>query len=102
MDETFDDFLQTCAGLSAEGAGDLVEEAVRLQSESDDIDPEDVFAGENCTTPALTILSITLSETDDDAAPTITWVPLARCRSTVVFAVSVVVSPESPGNSSTG
>ena len=28
-----------------------------------------MFAGENCTTPAPVILSITLSETDDDAAP---------------------------------
>ncbi len=55
-----------------------------------------------CTTPALAILSITLSETDDDAAPMITWVPAASSRSTVAFAVSVVVSPESPGISSDG
>ena len=32
----------------------------------------EVFAGENCTTPAPVILSMTLSDTEDDAAPRMT------------------------------
>src|SRR3546814_13466207 len=56
----------------------------------------DVLAGENCTTPAAVILSITVALTPDDAAPMIASTLAARRRSTVWLAMSVVVSTESP------
>ncbi len=61
-----------------------------------------MLAGETWTTPALTILSMTDSETLEDAAPTITLTPACSRRSTVWVAVSVDVSPESPWLYSTG
>ena len=56
----------------------------------------DVFAGEKWTIPAPAILSITVNETPDDAAPTIALTPAAICESAVCCAISVLVSPESP------
>ncbi len=38
----------------------------------------DVFAGEKWTIPAPAILSITVNETPDDAAPAIALTPAAR------------------------
>ena len=54
-----------------------------------------MFAGEICTTPAPVILSITESETLDEAAPTMASTSLDSRRSTDCEAVSVEVSPES-------
>src|SRR3546814_1259821 len=62
----------------------------------------DVLAGENCTTPAAVILSITVALTPDDAAPMIASTLAARRRSTVWLAMSVVVSPESPWSMTMG
>ena len=56
----------------------------------------DVFAGEKWTIPAPAILSITVNETPDDAAPTIALTPAEICESAVCCAMSVLVSPESP------
>ena len=56
----------------------------------------DVFAGEKWTIPAPAILSITVNETPDDAAPTIALTPAEICESVVCCAISVLVSPESP------
>src|SRR6266545_8153110 len=61
----------------------------------------DVLAGDHCTTPAFTILSMTVKDTLDDAAPMMASTFSARRRSTVWLAVSVDVSPESPCEYST-
>jgi hypothetical protein len=53
------------------------------------------LAGEICTTPAPVILSITESETLDDAAPMMASTWFESSRSTDWEAVSVEVSPES-------
>ena len=50
----------------------------------------DVLAGENMTTPAVTILSITDRVTDEDAAPTMTSEFWARRVSTVPGATPVL------------
>src|SRR3954468_23281757 len=55
----------------------------------------EVFAGENCTTPAPVILSMTLSDTEDEAAPTITSAFASRSLSVWAPAMSGVPSPES-------
>ena len=52
--------------------------------------------------PAPEILSITVSETPEDAAPTIAPTPAAICESVVCCAMSVLVSPESPRMCSIG
>src|SRR3982751_3061378 len=63
----------------------------------------DVLAGENITTPALVILSMLFSVTDDDAAPTIASTPSPSRRSTVcVPTVGFCASLESPSVTSTG
>ena len=54
----------------------------------------DVLAGENCTTPAATIWSITVLETPEDAAPTIADTSSDSKSVTETVAVSVVVSEE--------
>src|SRR6478736_10223600 len=55
----------------------------------------EVFAGENCTTPAPVILSITLSDTEEDAAPTMTSAFASSSLSVWAPAMSGVPSPES-------
>ena len=57
----------------------------------------DVLAGENCTTPAPVILSITVSDTTEEAAPMMASTFCDSRRSTVWLAVSVVASPSHPG-----
>src|SRR5215207_7048417 len=55
----------------------------------------EVLAGENSTTPAPTILSMTLSETLEDAAPMMTSAFAASSLSTEPGAIFGVPSPES-------
>ena len=55
----------------------------------------DVFAGENWTTPAAVIWSMTVNETPEDAAPMIAETYFERRSVTETVAMSVVVSPES-------
>src|SRR6478736_8208798 len=55
----------------------------------------EVFAGENCTTPAPVILSMTLSDTEDDAAPTMASAFASSSLSVCAPAMSGVPSPES-------
>src|SRR3954447_16905479 len=66
-----------------------------------DVSSSEVLAGEISMTPAPVILSITESETLDDAAPTMASTLLERRRSTDCDAVSVEVSPESESTFST-
>src|SRR3954449_1521385 len=55
----------------------------------------EVLAGENSTTPAPVILSMTLSETEDAAAPMMMSALALRSLSTLCPAMSGVPSPES-------
>ena len=54
-----------------------------------------MFAGENCTMPAPVILSMTLSDTEEDAAPTIASAFASSSLSVWAPAMSGVPSPES-------
>src|SRR5215218_7366760 len=66
------------------------------------VSSSEVLAGEICSTPAPTILSMTDSDTLDDAAPTMASTSFDSSRSTDCEAVSVEVSPESELVTSTG
>src|SRR5664279_6287854 len=56
----------------------------------------DVLAGEYMTTPADMILSMTVSDTPDEAAPTMTSDPALISLSDSAGAMALSVSPESP------
>ena len=58
-------------------------------------DSVDVFAGEICSTPAVVILSITVDETLDDAAPMTASTSSPSSLSTLVGAMFGEPSPES-------
>src|SRR5918998_3286293 len=66
------------------------------------VNSSEVLAGENWTTPAPVILSMTSFVTPEAAAPMIACAPWPSSRSTVWFAVSVLSSPESPRRWVTG